>query len=98
MLLPEGAVQDARRGHQPEESDMRRMVGFVIGIFVGALVGSAVALLLAPESGTELRGRLRSRGEGLLAEVREAAETRRAELTDRLQTLRAPRTGPTELT
>ena len=61
---------------------MRRMVGFVIGIFIGALVGSTVALLLAPESGNELRGRLRARGEGLLAEVREAADARRAELTD----------------
>lgn len=77
---------------------MRRMVGFVIGIFIGALVGSTVALLLAPDSGTELRGRLRARGEGLLAEVREAAEIRRAELTDRIQTLRAPRPGSTELT
>jgi gas vesicle protein len=77
---------------------MRRMVGFVIGIFIGALVGSTVALLLAPESGNELRDQLRARGEGFLAEVREAAEIRRAELTDRLQTLRAPRTGPTELT
>jgi gas vesicle protein len=76
---------------------MRRMVGFMIGIFVGALVGSTVSLLLAPESGAELRGRLRARGEGLLAEVREAADTRRAELTDRLQTLRAPRPAPGEL-
>ena len=77
---------------------MRRMVGFMIGIFIGALVGSTVALLLAPEPGTELRGRLRARGEGLLAEVRDAAEMRRAELTDRLQALRAPGTGPGELT
>jgi len=70
---------------------MRRMFGFMIGILVGALIGSTVALLLAPESGEELRTQLRARGEGLLAEVREAAEVRRAELTDRLQSLRAPR-------
>ena len=76
---------------------MRRMIGFMIGIFVGALVGSTVSLLLAPESGAELRDRLRARGEGLLAEVREAADTRRAEMTDRLQTLRAPRPAPGEL-
>ena len=76
---------------------MRRMFGFLIGIFIGALVGSTVALLLAPESGEKLRAELRSRGEGLLADVREAAETRRGELTDRLQSLRAPRTGSTEL-
>lgn len=76
---------------------MRRMFGFIIGIFVGALVGSTVALLLAPDSGEGLRQALRARGDGLLAELREAAETRRMELTDRLQSLRAPRTGPTEI-
>lgn len=80
-----------------EEKIMRRMFGFLIGIFIGALVGSTVALLLAPESGEKLRAELRARGEGLLADVREAADTRRAELTDRLQSLRAPRGATTEL-
>jgi len=73
------------------------MVGFMIGILIGALVGSTVALLLAPESGAQLRREVRARGDGFLAEIREAAEARRVELTDRLQSLRAPRTGPTEL-
>ena len=76
---------------------MRRMFGFLIGIFIGALVGSTVALLLAPESGDKLRAELRARGEGLLLDVREAAEARRVELTDRLQSLRAPGGGATEL-
>ena len=76
---------------------MRRMFGFMIGTFIGALVGSTVALLLARESGEELRAQLRVRAEGLVAEVRGAAEVRRAELTDRLQSLREPRTGPSEL-
>ena len=40
---------------------MRRMFGFLIGIFVGWLVGSTLALLLAPESGEKLRGELRAR-------------------------------------
>jgi gas vesicle protein len=70
---------------------MRRMIGFMIGILVGALVGSTVALLLAPDSGEKLRAELRVRGEGLLADIRQAAEARRVELTDRLETLRAPR-------
>ena len=35
---------------------MRRMFGFLIGIFAGALVGGVMALLLAPESGEQLRG------------------------------------------
>jgi gas vesicle protein len=80
-----------------EEKIMRRMFGFLIGIFIGALVGSTVALLLAPESGEKMRADLRGRGEALLADVRVAAEMRRAELTDRLQSLRAPRTSSTEL-
>ena len=40
---------------------MRRMFGFLIGIFVGGLVGSVIALLLAPESGENLRTELRER-------------------------------------
>jgi len=70
---------------------MRRMFGFLIGIVVGALVGSTVTLLLAPESGEQLRGELRQRGAGFLAEVRQAADSRRIELQGRLEDLRAPR-------
>jgi len=70
---------------------MRRMFGFLIGIFVGALVGSTVALLLAPEAGEQLRGQLRERGQGFLHEVQHAADSRRIELKNRLETLKAPR-------
>ncbi|MGE5252297.1 MAG: YtxH domain-containing protein [Bacteroidota bacterium] len=70
---------------------MRKMFGFMIGAFVGALVGSSVALLLTPESGDELRGDLRLRSEGFFTQVRTAADTRRIELRNRLETLRAPR-------
>ena len=42
---------------------MRRMFGFLIGITVGGLVGSTIALLMAPESGENLRGQLRERGQ-----------------------------------
>jgi gas vesicle protein len=70
---------------------MRKMIGFMIGAFLGALVGSTVALLLTPESGDELRGELRTRGEGFVNQVRTAADTRRIELRGRLESLRAPR-------
>ena len=70
---------------------MRRMFGFLIGIVVGALVGSTVALLLAPESGEQLRNEIRARGEGFMTDVRHAADSRRIELQNRLETLRAPR-------
>jgi gas vesicle protein len=70
---------------------MRRMFGFMIGILVGALVGSTVALLLAPESGEQLRGVIRERGTNFMADVRQAADSRRIELQSRLEELRAPK-------
>jgi len=70
---------------------MRRMFGFMIGIFVGALVGSTITLLLAPGSGEELRGAIRDRGAGFMSDVRSAADDRRIELRNRLESMRAPR-------
>ena len=70
---------------------MKRMFGFLIGIVVGGLVGSTIALLMAPESGEELRSKIRSRGEGFYNEIRHAADERRIELRQKLDSLRAPR-------
>ncbi|MBN8580015.1 MAG: YtxH domain-containing protein [Anaerolineae bacterium] len=70
---------------------MRRMFGFLIGIFVGGLVGGVLALLLAPESGENLRGQLRDRGQNFLNDVRHSADARRIELRGRLESLRSPR-------
>jgi gas vesicle protein len=67
------------------------MFGFVIGLFVGWLVGGTVALLLAPESGEELRNEIRSRSANFLGEIKSAADTRRADLEKQLADLRAPR-------
>ncbi len=70
---------------------MRRIFGFLIGVMVGGLVGSTIALLLAPESGGQLRTELRSRGEAFFSEVRSAADERRIELRQRLEMMREPR-------
>ncbi len=70
---------------------MRRMFGFLIGTFTGALVGAVLALLLAPESGEQLRGQLRDRGQNFLSDIRHTADARRIELRGRLESLRAPR-------
>ena len=70
---------------------MRRMFGFLIGLLVGGLVGSMIALLMAPESGQELRNVLRQRGQAFVNQARSAAESRRFELQDRLESLRSPR-------
>jgi gas vesicle protein len=70
---------------------MRRMFGFLIGIAVGGLVGGTIALLMAPETGDELRTQLRERGQNFFSDVRHAADERRIELRQRLETMRAPR-------
>jgi len=69
---------------------MRKFFGFVFGGLVGAAIGAGVALLFAPESGEELRGQIRDRADNLVGEVKVAANTRRAQLQDRLYALRHP--------
>ncbi len=69
---------------------MRRIFGFLIGIFVGWLVGGTIALLLAPQTGEGLRGDIRSRSTGYLDEIKSAAELRRAQLENQLAALRTP--------
>jgi len=69
------------------------MFGFLIGITVGGLVGSTIALLMAPESGANLRNQLRSRGQNFFSDVRQAADERKIELRHRLDAMRAPREG-----
>ena len=69
---------------------MKRMFGFLIGIVVGGLVGSTIALLMAPESGEQLRAQIRGRGEGFFNDVRHAADERKIELRQKLDSLRAP--------
>lgn len=71
---------------------MRKFFSFLIGTVMGALVGATVALLLAPESGEELRGTIRQRFESFQAEMTEAASSRKVELEKQLATLRQPKT------
>ena len=69
---------------------MRKIFGFMIGVVVGSLVGSTIALLLAPDSGESLRAELRERCLAVQAEIRNAAEVRSIELRERLEELRKP--------
>ena len=72
---------------------MRRLMMWLAGSMCGALVGAVTALLLAPASGEELRGRVRQRVQTIQDDVRQAYETRRTQLEAELAALRSPRGG-----
>lgn len=73
---------------------MRRFTSFLTGAMIGALVGSLTALLLAPTSGDELRARARDRASSFRDDVREAYETRVAQLEAEIEALRQPKSAP----
>lgn len=56
------------------------LLRFLNGLIVGALVGGAAALLLAPRSGEDFQRLMRERAGLIMEEGRRAAAERRAEL------------------
>jgi gas vesicle protein len=70
---------------------MRRIFSFVAGTLLGGIIGALLALLFTPQSGIELRAKISERTKIFSNEVRQAANTRRIELQERLETLRGPR-------
>jgi gas vesicle protein len=50
-----------------------------------------MALLFAPTSGEEIRTQITDRAQVFANEIRQAASTKRIELQDRLEILRAPK-------
>lgn len=56
---------------------MNKFFSFAAGILSGAVVGAMAALLLAPESGDQLREDARARWELALSEAKEAMEETR---------------------
>jgi gas vesicle protein len=69
---------------------MQRVLSFLSGVLTGALVGAAVALLFAPESGEEVRLQIQERSIRLKDDIKAVADTRRAELERELEALRSP--------
>ena len=59
---------------------MNKFFGFLAGVMCGAIVGAVAALLLTPESGSQLRSDAQQRFDELMAEGRKAAAQRRSEL------------------
>lgn len=64
---------------------MRKIASFFAGLLVGAIIGVAAAMLLAPCPGSELQQRLRARIQELIEEGKRAAAARRAELESQLE-------------
>ena len=69
---------------------MRRFTSFLLGLFTGAVLGSALGLLLTPESGSDFRNRVQGFLTKLKTEVQQAMTERRAELETELENLRNP--------
>ncbi len=67
---------------------MQRTLSMLAGIFCGLIVGAVAALLLAPESGAELRTQTREWLDGALEEARQAARARSVELNDQFEALK----------
>ena len=70
---------------------MRRAFSFFIGALMGGIIGATAALLFAPISGEELRTQINERTQVITADIRQASNSKRIELQERLETLRAPK-------
>jgi gas vesicle protein len=72
---------------------MNRATNFLMGAFLGGLIGAGLALLFAPKSGTELRQDIFDYTDQIQTEIRQAAVTKRQELEAQLASLRRPKTA-----
>ena len=75
---------------------MSRFFNFILGVILGALTGSVLAILLAPASGQNLRRQIQETAIDIQEEVRHAVHDRRVELEQQLEEMRAPQKGATE--
>jgi len=57
-----------------EDRDNSALVSLLAGIGVGVIVGGAVALLLAPQSGEETRAQIKSTADDALVRLRESMD------------------------
>lgn len=67
---------------------MGKFGSFLNGFIIGSLAGAAIALLMAPKSGEELRDELKHEVDDILEEGRQASAHRQRELEDQLNQLR----------
>jgi len=65
-----------------EESRNETLLNLLAGIGIGALVGAAAALLLAPQSGHETRSQLRGTADDVLVKLRDTVEDMRGKVDE----------------
>ncbi len=70
---------------------MRRFFVFLVGFLVGVWTGGMVSLLFAPAPGSELQVRIREGVQRLVEEGKSAAEARRHELEEQLESFKQGR-------
>jgi gas vesicle protein len=68
---------------------MMRFINFLAGFIVGVALGGTIAMLLAPQSGSETQQRIQCRIDAIREEARRAAEATRADAQARLADLKA---------
>ena len=68
---------------------MRKFGNLMLGAMLGGIVGSTLALLLAPASGEKARNEIRAYFSNIKDEVSRAADEKRAELEMELKRLRS---------
>lgn len=70
---------------------MTKLLSFVIGLMLGAMIGAALVMLFAPTSGAQLVDDIKRGYADTLDEARQAGEKRRRELEAELKRRRAGR-------
>jgi gas vesicle protein len=65
------------------------LLSLLAGVGIGALVGAATALLLAPQSGQETRSHLRGTADDLLVKLRDTVEEMRGKVDEMVASLKA---------
>jgi gas vesicle protein len=66
---------------------MKKAFAFIFGAVMGGIIGGVTALLLTPYSGKELQTVIKKEVENIQVEIKEAAQTKRAELEKQLDEL-----------
>jgi len=70
---------------------MRKFMVFLAGLLIGLWTGGVLAMLFAPQAGAVLQQHIREGVERLVEEGRLAAETRRLELEEQLESFKQGR-------